>query len=190
MLKKSHILLVAYVGCSKIQLFEYVFHFCLEFAKNGALEVVAIEFQPILHLIGRERIVVNRLVEIGISVQSCTSCRLNKRRVLRTLTDFRRCHREFVYLFCQLVSFGFVFFRVFQFCLFVIELDNLLVHRLFLRPVESTYFLRTLEQHVFEIVSQTRKICRFVDRTCSYGNLSVNIGYIFINPQIYLHTVL
>ena len=162
-----------------IILLKHVLQLCLESTIYRVNHTVREDGQPLVHAGSRERVVIYRHIVAGTSVHACSTDSVEQyEEVLyrSVFSGFDRCFVDLGGEFSTLCLIG-------SLCILIVEANNLLVVGFLFLPIECTDFLCTLEEHMFQVVSQTSIFCWFVHCTCTHGHIARYVRLVVIFPE-------
>ena len=169
---RLHVVLVHVV------LLEHVLELSLESTEDRLVQTIGEDGQPFEHLVSGEMVVVASHVirGEGIHIRSTDTVEEGKEilggRVLRCLEAGAVDTGDE-----RVALYGIRGLRV-----LVIETDDLLVERFLFLPIQRTDTLRTLEEHVLQVVRETGTLGRFVDSSGANGYVTLYVRLVMVFP--------
>ena len=157
----------------------------MEQAEDGILEAFMFDLQPLVGLVRRNIVHIDRLLKRGKGIGSLRPDPGQQFVIFVGDGKFRSSPRQTVDLVINLfpllgigrlpVNFEFGF--------------NLVEQHLFTGKVLGSEFIGTLEHHMFQVMRQTCVVGRIVLTPCPYGNGCLDAGCILVYRQIHLQPV-
>ena len=171
-------MLAVIVGVHVI-LLEDVLQLGLERTEDRIRQTIGIERKPTLHLVSRETVVIERVVIRGSGIEAFTTDGLNQVREL--IGSSILSSEDTLFVDFELNSIAFL--GIIRHREGVVEGDDMLVIGFLFLPIERAHTVGAFEEHVLQIVSQTGRCLRFVNRTGTSDGSSKHIGQVLVFPE-------
>ena len=167
-------------------LFEHILQLSLERTEYGVNQSVRENGQPAIHLSRREGVMISRQVVAGEGVDALGTNTVQQVEEILRSRNLGLAHGALVDLRSKLLA----YLRICSVGKLVIKRYDRIIDRFFCLPVHSANTLRAFEEHVLQIMCQTRVFCRLVDSACTNHYVTGYIRLVVVFPQHNSQTVI
>ena len=183
--KHCFVYLARIFGQRHVFLFVYRFQFCVESTDDAILKTVCLYFCPVVYLVRRNVVFINRLVERGISIGTGSTDGSHQLVIFVGDGQFGSFVRQAVYL---MVNGGALCF-IGGFPVYFELLLDLVQQQFFGFIVLCSELFGSFEHQVFKIVSQPGGFGRVIFTTYTYGDIRLYAWLFFVDGHIDLQPI-
>ena len=159
--------------------------FGVEATDDHILETITLDFRPVLDFVRRDVLGVARHIVRRIGVGAIGTDGRHELVVLvrnEILGSELRDGVDFVVLLATK-------FRIADEAILLIAAFDVGQQRGFSIRIDGSETLCAFKHQVFQIVGETRRLCRIVLRTCTYGDISLYARFLGVHGKIYFQSV-
>ena len=162
-----------------IVLLKHVLQLRLESTEDRVDETIGEDRQPAVHLCSREGVVVRRKVKRRISVHTLGTDEIEHVEEIFGRRDLRFTHGALVDLGSELLT----DFRIGSIAVLVVQSDDRVIDRFLFLPIKCANTLRTLEEHMLQVVRESGVLGRFVHSSGANYYIARYIRCIVVFPE-------